>query len=85
MSDTPIFDKNNPIVSKPLPWWAGYAKAVVGALLAGILAFLSALLPFLQEGAPVSSVGWITAVIAGLGTIAGVGGLVYSVPNRIKE
>jgi hypothetical protein len=85
MSDTPIFDKTNPIVSKPLPWWAGYAKAVFGAILAGVLAFLSALLPFMQEGNVITAVGWITAIIAGLTTIAGIAGLVYAVPNRVKE
>lgn len=86
MSETPIFDrKTNPIVSKPLPWWAGYAKAVFGAILAGVLAFLSALLPFIQEGTSITTTGWITAVIAALSTIAGVAGIVYTVPNRVKE
>lgn len=86
MSDTPIFDnKNNPIVTKPLPWWAGYAKAVAGAFLAAVLAFLSALLPFMQEGAVITPTGWVTAVIAALSTLASVGGIVYAVPNRVKE
>lgn len=86
MSDTPIFDnKTNPIVSKPLPWWAGYAKSIVAGIVGFAIAFLTAMLPYIQDGAPVSALGWVTATIAGLGSLGLVGGAVWAVPNRVKE
>lgn len=75
---------NNPPV-KPLPWWAGFAKAIVAAVLGFVLAFLSALIPFLQDGHPVTVLGWVTATIAGIISLGIGGGLVYATPNKVAK
>lgn len=74
---------NNPTPN--VPWWATMAKAIVAAILGFALAFLSALLPFLQEGHNVTMLGWVTATIAGLASLAITGGVVYTVPNAVKK
>jgi hypothetical protein len=53
---------------------APYAKAVAGAVVAG----LTALLPAIQDGNGVSAAEWIVVAIAVLGGL----GIVYAVPNR---
>lgn len=63
---------------------AEYAKAIWAGGLGFATAFLSALLPFLTEGGfeQVTALGWVTAVLAGLGSLALVGGTVYGVANK---
>lgn len=63
-----------------------YAKAVYGAVVGALLAFLGALATALTGDA--TSLGdltdgqWITAVVAGLGALPLIGTTVYSVTNR---
>lgn len=64
-----------------VPFWAPYAKAVVAAIISFLLAFLSALLPFIEQGHVVSVVGWITASIAGIVALSASAGIVYVTPN----
>lgn len=63
------------------------AKAIYAAVIGFITAFLSALLPYLQDGGfgQVSALGWVTALIAGLVSLGVTGGTVYAVRNTPKE
>jgi uncharacterized membrane protein len=72
-------------VELKIPFWAPYAKAVVAAIFAFLLAFLSALLPFIEQGHVVSLVGWITATIAGIVALGASAGIVYATPNVSKK
>lgn len=60
------------------------AKAVYAAVIGFAVAFLSALLPYLQDGGfdAVTAEGWVTAVVAGLVSLGVVGGGVYQIPNK---
>lgn len=63
-----------------------YAKAIVGAGVGFLVAFLSALLPYLDGGfGEVEASGWVTATIAGLVSLGAVGGVVYAVPNSTSS
>lgn len=61
-----------------------YAKAIAGGIVGFVLAFLTALTPFLADGgfASVTDQGWVIAVIAGLTSLGVTGGVVYAVPNQ---
>lgn len=58
-----------------------YLKAIVGAVIAFLLAFLSALLPYLQDGDTLTAEAWVTATIAGLVSLGVTGGAVYATKN----
>lgn len=62
-----------------------YAKAIIGGIVGFAVAFLSALLPYVQDGSSPGPVGWITASIAGLVSLGLAGGTVYATPNTKKE
>lgn len=64
-----------------------YAKAIYAAVIGFAVAFLSALLPYLQDGGfgQVTAEGWVTAAIAGLVSLGVAGGAVYAVPNRTRQ
>lgn len=61
-----------------------YAKAIYAAVIGFMVAFLSALLPYLQDGGfgEVTAEGWTTAVLAGLVSLGVAGGGVYAVRNK---
>lgn len=60
-----------------------YAKAIYAAVVGFLVAFLSALLPYLQDGGfgTVTAEGWVTATIAGLVSLGVAGAGVYAVRN----
>lgn len=62
------------------------AKAIVAAVVGFVITFLTALLPYLQDGGfgTVTALGWVTALIAGLASLGIVGGVTYRVPNKPK-
>lgn len=60
------------------------AKALVAAVSGIAVAFLTALLPYIQDGEPVTATGWVTATIAALIAGGAVGGVVYATPNAEK-
>lgn len=63
-----------------------YAKAVYGAIVGALVAFLGALSTALADpGTTFGSVTdgqWITAIVAGLGALPIVGGTVYQITNK---
>lgn len=94
MSDTPIFDQvANPnqeppkekTVEEQTPAWARkytwFAKAIMSAVATFLLAFLTALIPYIDNGWHVSPIGWVTALVAGIAAGGASGGLVYITPN----
>lgn len=68
----------------------GAQKAYVGAAVAGVIAFLGAVLAGLQSLGGGSGLGdldaavWITAIIAALTALGGTGAGVYTVENKPK-
>ena len=68
-----------------VPWWASFAKAIIAGFIGFLGAFISALLPFVADGKPVSLAGWLTALLAGILFLAGSFGLVYATPNVSKK
>lgn len=79
-------DNINITVSVPrLPWWAPFAKAVVAALIGFLVAFISALLPFVVQGEAISVAGWLTATLAALVSLGASFGVVYATPNVSKK
>lgn len=66
--------------------FAPYAKAVYGALVSGLVAFLGALSTALAAtGTDLSSLTdgqWITAIVAGLGALPIVGSTIYATRNK---
>lgn len=65
---------------------APFAKAVYGAVVGALLAFLGALATALVDpGATLESITagqWVTAIVAALAALPVVGGTVYQVTNR---
>ncbi|QWY84682.1 membrane protein [Microbacterium phage LuzDeMundo] len=64
------------------------AKAIYGAVAGFLTAFIVAVIPYVQDGqtlAQVPTVGWLTAIVAALGSSAVVGGVVYRIPNQPVE
>jgi len=65
-----------------------YAKAVYGAVVSALVAFLGALSTALADpGTAFSTLTdgqWVTAIVAGLGALPLVGGTVYAVTNKPK-
>lgn len=63
-----------------------YAKAVYGAIVGALVAFLGALSTALADpGTTFGSISdgqWVTAVVAGLGALPIIGGTVYQITNR---
>jgi hypothetical protein len=63
-------------------------KAMVSALVAGLLAFLSSIATALggaETGFDSITAGqWVTAVIAGITAAAAAGGITFAVPNKPK-
>lgn len=64
-----------------------YSKAIYASIVGFAVAFLSALLPYLQGGGfgTVTAEGWVTATIAGLVSLGVVGGGVFQISNTPKE
>lgn len=63
-----------------------YLKAIVSALVSGVIAFLSSLLTALQGTdatfATITDGQWVTAVLAFFVGLGVAGGVTYRVPNR---
>lgn len=81
MTDMPTRRSLRETLAEP----ASYAKAIIAAAAAVAGAFLTALLPYIQDGqtlAQVPTVGWVTAAIAALSLGGITGGVVYATPNR---
>lgn len=58
------------------------AKAITAGVLGFIVAFLSALLPYLDAGlGGITAYAWVTAIIAGIASTGLVAGLTWRVPN----
>lgn len=82
-NDTPIYNSlMNGETPDKIPFWQRAAKAVYGAIIAGAIAFISGILPFVTDGEPITTVGWLTASLATLVSLAATGGVVYQVSNR---
>lgn len=64
---------------------SAYAKAIYAAIVGFVIAFLTAILPYLQNGetmGEVNTLGWVTAILAGLVSLGVTGGGVYAISNK---
>lgn len=62
-----------------------YAKAIAAAVVGFFVAFIAALLPYVEGGlGDITLFGWLTALLAGLVSLGAAGGIVYAVPNAPK-
>ncbi len=68
-------------MSTPTPTKTTAAKAVVGAVYSGIVAFLGTLGVALADGS-ITSLEWVTIASATVIATGGAAGLVYYVPNK---
>lgn len=65
---------------------SAYAKAIAAAIIGFATAFISALLPYVEGGlGDITLFGWLTALLAGLVSLAAAGGIVYATPNTPQE
>ena len=61
----------------------GTQKAVYGAIVGALIAFLTVVLAGLNTGAgELTAAVWVAAAIAALAELAGVGGTVYATTNK---
>jgi hypothetical protein len=89
MSDNkPVIDKGDPTVNPQTPAWflkySWFAKAIMAGISTFLLAFLTALLPYMTNGWHISLAGWTVALIAGLASGGLGGGAVFVTPNTVK-
>jgi hypothetical protein len=88
MSNTTNQDKGNPAVNEQTPLWfqkySWFAKAIMGTVSTFLVALLTALIPYMENGWHIPPIGWVTAIVAGLVAGGATGGAVYITPNTIK-
>lgn len=82
-------DNGNPAVNAQTPLWfqkySWFAKAIMGTLSTLLVALLTALIPYMQNGWHIPPIGWVTAIVAGLVAGGTTGGAVYITPNTVKN